>query len=337
MDSRYIPRVIYAGIDEAGYGPLLGPLCVGTSAFRLGGAASPCGAAPPSPPDLWKSLASGVCRKPKDARRRVAIADSKKLKSAGRQPLIHLERGVLAFLGGDIPEDDAALFARLGASAAASRATPWHTAALPLPVALSAAEAAIARNLVSTALDRADASLAALGVAALDPPAFNALYDALGNKASINLSLVYQSIRAVDLARGDEDAFVAVDRQGGRADYRDGLAEHLADGRAVRVLAESDERSTYAIGGDGAGSDGVLVVSFEVGAEERHLPVALASMAAKYARELSMRRLNAFFARRLPEVAPTAGYVEDGRRFLREVKPILLAEAIPERGFVRVV
>ncbi|MBI1303453.1 MAG: hypothetical protein GC172_06660 [Phycisphaera sp.] len=334
--------MIYAGIDEAGYGPLLGPLCVGTSSFRLRAAPSPepssqPSSQPSSPVDLWRLLASGVCRKPKDARRRIAIADSKKLKSAGKQPLIHLERGVLAFLGGDIPTDDAALFARLGVSPAASRATPWHTDALPLPVAISAAEAAIARNLVSTALDRADASLAALGVAALDPPAFNALYDALGNKASINLSLVYQALRAVDLARGDEDAFVAVDRQGGRADYREGLAEHLADGRAVRVLAESDERSTYAIGGSGADGDGVLVVSFEVEAEERHLPVALASMAAKYTRELSMRRLNAFFAKHLPDLAPTAGYVEDGRRFLREVKPILLAEAIPERGFVRVV
>jgi ribonuclease HII len=338
VDSRYIPCVIYAGIDEAGYGPLLGPLCVGTSAFRLCAAApSSDSHAPLAPPDLWKALASGVCRKPKDARRRIAVADSKKLKSAGKQPLVHLERGVLAFLGGEIPADDASLFARLGVSAAGTRATPWHTGALPLPVAISAAEAAIARNLVSTALDRAGASLAALGVAALDPPAFNALYDALGNKASINLSLVYQSLRAIDLARGEDDAFVAVDRQGGRGDYRDGLAEHLADGRPVRVVEETDERSTYAIGGGGTRSEGALVVSFEVEAEDHHLPVALASMAAKYTRELSMRRLNAFFAERLPELAPTAGYVEDGRRFLREVKPILLREAIPERGFVRAV
>jgi len=326
--------VIYAGIDEAGYGPLLGPLCVGTSAFRLG--ASAPSTASPVPPDLWKLLSPGVCRKPKDARRRVAVADSKKLKSAGKQPLIHLERGVLAFLGGEIPALDAALFARLGVSASGSRATPWHADALPLPVAISAGEAAIARNLVTAALARAEASVAELRVAALDPPAFNALYDALGNKASINLSLVHEALRAIDLARGEEDAFVAVDRQGGRADYRDGLAEHLADGRRVEVVEETDERSTYAIRAGGA-EGGVLVVSFEVEAEERHLPVALASMAAKYTRELSMRRLNGFFAQRLSDLAPTAGYVEDGRRFLREVKPILLREAIPERGFVRAV
>jgi len=90
MDPRYIPRVIYAGIDEAGYGPLLGPLCVGASAFRLADVRDASTA-----PDLWSLLSLGVCRKPKDARRRIAIADSKKLKSAGDQPLIHLERGVM--------------------------------------------------------------------------------------------------------------------------------------------------------------------------------------------------------------------------------------------------
>ena len=63
----------------------------------------------------------------------------------------------------------------------------------------------------------------------------------------------------------------------------------------------------------------------------------LASMGAKYTRELFMRRLNAWFAERMPGIEPTAGYVEDGRRFLTEVKPILVREAIPESEFTRVV
>jgi hypothetical protein len=48
-----------------------------------------------------------------------------------------------------------------------------------------------------------------------------------------------------------------------------------------------------------------------------------------------MRRLNRFFTDRRPGLEPTAGYVEDGRRFLAEVKPILRDEAIPEGEFVR--
>ena len=324
--------MIYAGIDEAGYGPLLGPLCVGLSAFRIADALG--SAARAEAPNLWDSLARGVCRKPKDPRRRVAVADSKKLKSGGKQPLIHLERGVLAFLGGDTPKDDGEYLVRLGVSPRASRATPWHALALSLPVAVTEGEVAIARNLVRGAMDGAGCAIEALGVSALDAPAFNALYGELRNKAQVNMSLVFDAVRRVDLLRGDSPAFIAVDRQGGRADYTRELEAHVARGGTITTLVADDERSIYRIDADGAAP---LLVAFEVGAEERHLPVALASMAAKYTREVSMRRLNAYFSERMPGLEPTAGYVEDGRRYLAEVKPVLTREAIPERDFVRVV
>lgn len=320
--------MIYAGIDEAGYGPLLGPLCVGTSAFRLAGADGPRDMAS-APADLWSLLSAGVCRKPKDARRRIAIADSKKLKSAGKQPTVHLERGVLAFTSHALGTD-AALFDELGVHARASKAAPWHALTLPLPECHTADELAIARNVVRRAHERAGVELARFGVSALDAPAFNALYRELANKAHVNMSLVFEGVRQIELMRGDEPAFIAVDRQGGRSDYTRELDEHVARGARVRTVSESDERSTYEVG------DG-LFVSFEVEAEDRHLPVALASMGAKFVRELFMRRLNAFFAQRKPGLEPTAGYVEDGRRFLAEVKPILLREAIPEAEFARVV
>lgn len=315
--------MIYAGIDEAGYGPLLGPLCVGASAFRLGGAVDAS-----SPPDMWALLSTGVCRKPKDAKRRIAVADSKKLKSAGKQPLVHLERGVSSFVGREVVRDSD-LFEALGVHARASKSTPWHAIELALPECHSTGELAIARNLVRRALERAEADVAHFGVAALDAPAFNALYRSLENKSHVNMSLVFDAARQIDLLRGDEPAHLAIDRQGGRSSYTRELEEHVARGARVRTIEESESRSVYEVG------DG-LVVSFEVGAEERHLPVALASMAAKWVRELFMRRLNAYFTERCPGLEPTAGYVEDGRRFLAEVKPILARESIPEAEFTRV-
>ena len=316
--------MIYAGIDEAGYGPLLGPLCVGTCAFRVPGAGDAARA-----PDLWSLLSSGVCRKPKDARRRVAVADSKKLKSAGKQPLVHLERGVLAFSSREL-SSDRELFDELGVHARAGRATPWHTLELPLPMCHTKDELSIARSIVRRAHSESGVELLHQGVAALDAPAFNELYRELANKAHVNMSLVFEGVRRVELMRGDEPAFVAVDRQGGRASYARELEEHVARGVRVRTIDESDERSIYEVGSG-------LFVSFEIEAEERHLPVALSSMGAKLVRELFMRRLNAFFAERQPGLEPTAGYVEDGRRFLAEVKPVLRREAIPETDFVRAV
>ena len=52
---------------------------------------------------------------------------------------------------------------------------------------------------------------------------------------------------------------------------------------------------------------------------ERHLPTALASMTAKYLRELAMRPFNAFWQRHVPELRPTAGYNSDAKRFIAEI------------------
>lgn len=325
--------VIYAGIDEAGYGPLLGPLCVGSVAFRLGSdAVPPCGRsnAAPSPPDLWALLSRAVCRAPKDARRRIAVADSKKLKSGGKLPLVHLERGVLSFLPGLLPTDDEEFFRAVGLGITGTEQSPWHRTARSLPTSHARDALAISRNLARIACEGAQIEVDRLAVSALEPEAFNALYRSLGNKAHVNMSLVFHALRAIDALRGQSPAFVAIDRQGGRASYTAELEAHVARGAAVRTVREDGEISTYAVG------DG-LFVSFEVEAEARHLPVALASMAAKYTRELSMARLNAYFSTFLPDLAPTAGYVEDGRRFLAEVKPILAREGIPHDAFVRTV
>ncbi len=152
--------VVIAGIDEAGYGPLLGPLCVGLSVFRVREVADPS-----KLPDLWKLLSRGVCRHPEragahDKRGRVAVADSKELKLANSvkttHPLIHLERGVLTFcrcMGGrvcDSPADDAALFALLGASLAGHQC--YAVSARALPLVLTPPEILIAANVLGAAM-----------------------------------------------------------------------------------------------------------------------------------------------------------------------------------------
>src|SRR5262245_61176600 len=85
--------LVMAGIDEAGYGPLLGPLCVGMSVVRL----ESWNEGDPAP-NLWKMLAPRVSRKPRK-NGAIAINDSKQLKlpndSTAAHPLTHLERAVL--------------------------------------------------------------------------------------------------------------------------------------------------------------------------------------------------------------------------------------------------
>jgi ribonuclease HII len=78
-----------------------------------------------------------------------------------------------------------------------------------------------------------------------------------------------------------------------------------------------------------------LWLSFQVSAEDQHLPVALASMTAKYTRELLMERLNGYFGQHLPDLRPTAGYVQDARRYLQDIDPIIQECHIDRSQLVR--
>ena len=80
---------VLVGIDEAGFGPILGPLVVSSSTFLL----------PKSlvEKDLWQELKSSVAERRRGMGGRILISDSKKAysKSIG---IKHLERTVLTFL-----------------------------------------------------------------------------------------------------------------------------------------------------------------------------------------------------------------------------------------------
>ena len=353
--------VIYAGIDEAGYGPLLGPLCVGCAAFVLPDAGDATDAADAPPPCLWKALSAAVCRATNDKRRRIAVEDSKKLKGAkdaAAHPLRHLERGVLAFASALEPAEaapraadtDAALLALLGAPGDAADG-PWHVHAAAAPVTLplgnDPAMQRIANAMLRATLAKTGITLAALRVEAIAARDFNAQAARVGNKATINFMAAMRHVDAVRRAAAARgvDAWIALDRQGGRTAYLDPLRTSFPDAR-IRVIEESDATARYRLefpagAGSGAPAHGAgtpahaATVSFELGGEERNLPIALASMAAKLVRELHMRRLNAFFASHVPGLAPTAGYVQDGRRWMADAAPAIAQLGIPEAELVR--
>lgn len=356
--------LLYAGIDEAGYGPLLGPLCVGCAGFVLPdapgeGASAPAAPGTDAPPCLWKALSAAVCRATNDKRRRIAVEDSKKLKGAkdaAAHPLRHLERGVLAFAAALETADaapraadtDAALLALLGAPGDAADG-PWHAHAAAAPVALplgnDPAMQRIANAMLRATLAKTGIALAALRVEAIAARDFNAQAARVGNKATINFMAAMRhvdAIRRAAAARG-ADAWIALDRQGGRTAYLDPLRTSFPDAR-IRVIEESDATARYRLefpaGAHGAGTPTpahAATVSFELGGEERNLPIALASMAAKLVRELHMRRLNAYFAEHVPGLAPTAGYVQDGRRWMADVGAAVERLGIAEDGLVRAI
>ena len=348
--------LIYAGIDEAGYGPLLGPLCVACSAFVIADhdpdVAGGC--------DLWKKLKKAVCRKRTDRRRRIAIEDSKKLKGANQfgdetedvdsettrkskappHPLKHLERGVLAFnaarMGGSpspsseresCPSCDVELLQHLSVSIGTA---PWYSSTTSLPVAHTADELRIASSRLGHVMNQESVRCEVLRCEAIDADSFNRQCQAMGSKAAVNFCAVMRLIDAVWQCWPNEHPRIIVDRQGGRTRYVQDLLAAYPDAH-VQILAETDTLSRYRLERNGSH----LTVSFLVEAEAAHLPVALASMIAKYVRELLMMRLNRYFQGLMPELKATAGYYRDARRYISDIEPLIARLGVDRSNLVR--
>ncbi|MCC6228283.1 MAG: hypothetical protein IT432_03545 [Phycisphaerales bacterium] len=319
--------LLYCGIDEAGFGPLLGPMCVAMCALRI--EAWRDGDAPPDP---WALLAPIVSREPGRTKgvTPIPVADSKRLKLpnsvASGKPLLHLERGVLSFLrasGLAPPGDDEALFDAIKLTIPGSACYRGESTALP--TAWRGEQVSIAANQLGPAMRRAGVSLAGLSCLSIDEPRFNSIIEKTGSKASVSLWAVRELIHQALAMSTDHNESVRLvcDRLGGREDYTKPL-ERMLPGASVAALEHAERHSRYSVT---LADSRVVIVHFQTEAESAHFPVALASMTAKYARELLMARFNRYFGARARdlgiELKPTAGYTLDARRWLADARDIL--------------
>ena len=246
--------LIYAGIDEAGYGPLLGPLCVGCVVVRVADHDPGDGA-----PDLWQRLEEIVCRTKSDSRGRIAIDDSKKLKgarSAKRHPMARIERAVLsaasAVGGSDVIADEASLLNFLGADDTASKLRPVDRDSRPLPVGGDAGTLAIDAARFARGCTAAGVEPILMQVDARSPEAFNRDLKRTRNKASVNLECVMRHVHAARVAAAAAEPGshprIIVDRLGGRLRYREELARAFP-GSSIVVVAEHPDLSRYRLTG----------------------------------------------------------------------------------------
>jgi hypothetical protein len=336
-----VPLIV--GIDEAGYGPLLGPLVVGATLWRVEPRAVRA--------DFWGLLGDCVARpsRQSDGREasdsaaragrrvhggsRLVVGDSKAV--FNRQSGLHtLERAVLAFanVAGLTCETLGDLLKALGVEAAlGDGGIPWYGdlgQRLPVDPARSKSELAAAR--LAAGLASAGVGRCGLMVQIVGEDRFNRRVAATRNKAAVLVEQVLHLLQRAGQQAGDSDLYVRVDRLGGRNDYRQLLLAAFPE-RHLHVLDVSAQRSRYRL----ASARNDWTVEFAVNADRQHLPVALASMLAKYVRELLMERFNAYWRGWLPELRPTAGYYADARRFLEDIRPVVARAGIPAERFVR--
>ncbi len=302
-------RTLLVGIDEAGYGPLLGPLVVSAAAFDVPRELEN--------ESLWSLLHHSVTAKATVTRGRVAILDSKKLHKP-KEGLARLERTALAVTTawrGMPPGLRALLTLLCPDSVGLLGQHPWYRDADPrLPLEADEGSIRIAARLLAEDVAAQDGKVAGAWSEVLPEGHYNRLVRTTHNKATVLLGLTLRLMQRVADAHPTHRIHFFIDKQGARERYGPLLLKSFED-RRLRVLEEEPDRSAYEM----VRGDSTWQVHFSQSGESHHLPTALASIFSKYLRELLMSCFNAYWREHAPGIRATAGYYEDGHRFLRDI------------------
>lgn len=329
---------IIVGIDEAGYGPLLGPLVVSAVAFEVPADCVREAENAADGPDLWNLLRAGVSRKPLKRGSRLAVADSKKLHDSAdhENGLKLLEQAALAFVMQDSPAP-ATLRDLLGRLCPAIcdelGIYPWYAPhELRLPLQCTPEGLGPQRNALRVVMEKACVRFRGAFVEVVPEGHFNRMVEATRNKSVVLFTQTLRLITRLTAALDGRPMRIWADRHGGRVSYRRPLMTAFEDA-PLEVIDESPDHSAYRLRRERS----PFVIRFMTGGESKQLPVALASIFSKYVRELFMKCFNRYWTAQLADLKPTAGYYQDGQRFLNDINPLLVRQQLDRNRLVRLV
>lgn len=297
---------ICIGTDEAGYGPNLGPLVIVATAWELDSDLYSR--------DLRQQLSEVVTDDARQRHRRLLVADSKSVYSSG-DSLEALEVSVLSFLKTLCASPNSV--AELGQLLAPDlftqeyTAEPWNDPADSpvLPADCLAEVIAEWCDLLNQEMQNSGCRIRGIIAEIVFPERLNRLLDLKGSKGAVLSDATLQLIKTLHDRHAADHYEIICDRHGGRSRYDELIAEQFEDQFVFRI-EETRQVSRYRTGN--------VEFCFRTRAEE-FLPVALASMTAKYLRELLMNQFNSWWLKQVPGLRPTRGYPVDAKRFREDV------------------
>jgi len=277
--------MLVMGVDENGLGPRLGPLVATSVVLRTNGyrRAALC--------------ARGL---------RFGVTDSKETGGFGR--MAFTESVALALLGHRAqghPTTADALLERLWPSSRAPlrrRCPDERTAAQCWAVDLSlpafGGDPEVGAELIDRLIGRSELRVVDVQSRIACAGELNASHAEGRNKLDVDLALFEELIESAR-ARLGEPLLAICGMVGGIRDYGSRLSRF--DGHRVHPLPGRRTQRRYRV-------DGLGEMRFEIDADARHLPVALASIVGKYVRELGMLRIGEFYRRTVPDLELASGY-----------------------------
>jgi len=341
------------GIDEAGYGPQLGPLVVSAVVLELPYSMLAHQLPLPKIACLWKKLSRVIA--PGKSRDKIAVCDSKALYQPARG-ITELEKTALVFKR--LIEPD------------------YHSHnGLTLPVSVDDNEINKFTKILRTELTDNSIKFCEVKASIVEPADFNSGIRRLQNKADFLWEVSGELIKhCVDKYSNKNMVVVRAGKQGGRNYYLSCLQRLFAPLEAGRpsgttvssrsnnvAVTKNSKISSLIQGkqapltgfadkivrpvGQGFDNSSYIVktkpssnasVSFIRDGDSSEFAIALASIFSKYYRELAMLKLNRFFQSHIPSLKPTSGYYTDSQRFIRAVNPLFSKLGLDRNDFIRI-
>ena len=301
---------IIAGIDEAGYGPRIGPLVLTTVVMEL-----PAGCGHET--DIWHLLKEAISDTIRKRGNRIVVNDSKKTFSQ-KSGLRILEETVLSFIWskrGRVTRFSDLLRLLSNHDDDVFDKYPWYKGKdITLPVASNVPSILQFADLITKSIRLQNINLHAFKSIFLCVHEINREIRCDRNKALLLFNNSLQHLKEIFHCFGEQEPQVLIDKHGGRNYYHQLLTKGFT-GYTVNTISEGRCLSAYTI----LGEQKKMNVSFIEGADTKYFPTALASMFSKYIRELFIKLFNTFWQEKVKDIRPTAGYPEDAKRFLSEI------------------
>lgn len=295
----------YVGIDEVGYGPILGPLVIGFIPVVSS-----------SGPDEFNNRINEFLAK-NDL---ITIQDSKVF-FKGKNKHLKLELEILGFLSlfynpYTYYREFLRIFLR---NKIMWEKAIWLDPNLKVPFFLKEESTSIIldkRSAYKRCFITPVSRIHKPWLFQIEPYLFNRMLESYDTKSElITYSVCGWIRRFVEINAPDYELTFYIGRHGGRKFYQRHLYRFF---EKVQVIEEKDAYSHYHVYLDGLLSRLIFITE----AEKKFALVALASMVAKYFRELSMHCFNQFWQKYKIALKPTSGYLPDALGFVENIKDV---------------